>query len=722
MYHYAQTFYIHSDTVRGADYVTVPRVDLLPTTYPKPFSKAAAGLPDPGITVAICEVNDRGIPDPDLVVSGSKHHMTRSALLAVRVSSWCNITMPQPVILKTNKTYALLIATDGGSDYRFGVHKRNLTSAQKKQNLPNPGFYVDGDLFQLADGVPKRLTGLDLNMRVYVARHTELQTTIQVVNDRHEFFTVNSHSAGIFNGDEIVYDANTENGELSTQDITFSYVSKAIAGNNTTFTSDFAPGDIIILTDAANTSEFESNTEVNIAFAEVVQVVDNELLLVANEPDFSANVGYYYVTPTARVYTDTPTSNQVILHESSAANDTFRFKAGSVLKGIDSGVQATVQSIDDWELSRITPEINAFIPSSTRVDFEIRTANASYAIQTAGTKAILDANTDIRNYRAIIASRSNEVANAAVRASLYQNETNADRGYKYKSVKADIVITSENEFCSPVLVEELTDFFVYTNDITSTANNVEESSGTSADSARYVSKVVTLADGLDAEDLRVYLTASVPSGSEVKVYAKVLNSYDNDTYEDKMWAELEIKKVASSTTLSPADSEGGVQQGLVEYEYGFQTRPSGREDHIVIGIAGTTDSSNTITIPVVGYTAGSLVEGDIICLTNGDNSDRPMVSAVVSVDESTGGLVTVGLADAVTDALLVGAGMIVTKVPGTLAQTPFTNTKNNNVVRYFDGGIKYDNYKSYGIKIVLLAGSPAQAPRVADYRAIAMSA
>ena len=289
MYNFAQTFYIASDKVRGADYVTLPRIDIWINSYPKPSTKAAAGLPDPGVTIALCEVDENGRPQPDTFVQGSKHHMTRSALLATRYSTyWTPWKFQAPVIVKTNRTYALIIATDGDSDYRFGTHFRKLTSAEKKAGLSNPGFYIDGDLWQLADGAPKRLSGHDLSMKVYVAKHTALTRTIQVVNDRHEYLTVNSHSTGTYNGDEIVYDANTDNGTLATNTITFSYLSKAVSGNNTTFTTDFAIGDIMILTNAANTSEFTSNDETTTSFGYITRIIDDENIVLANEPEFSA--------------------------------------------------------------------------------------------------------------------------------------------------------------------------------------------------------------------------------------------------------------------------------------------------------------------------------------------------------------------------------------------------------------------------------------------------
>ena len=56
--------------------------------------------------------------------------------------------------------------------------------------------------------------------------------------------------------------------------------------------------------------------------------------------------------------------------------------------------------------------------------------------------------------------------------------------------------------------------------------------------ARYISKTVTLLDGFDAGDLRVYLTAVKPLGSNVFVYYKVRNSLDGEPIEKKDWVQM----------------------------------------------------------------------------------------------------------------------------------------------------------------------------------------
>ena len=93
--------------------------------------------------------------------------------------------------------------------------------------------------------------------------------------------------------------------------------------------------------------------------------------------------------------------------------------------------------------------------------------------------------------------------------------------------------------------------------------------------ARYISKTVTLAPEFDAGDLRVYLTAIRPQGSDVLVYYKVKNPYDEDDINNKNWIRMErvTGTIEFSTGIEP-----------IEYEY----RPSLSSNAIVY-------SSNTAT-------------------------------------------------------------------------------------------------------------------------------
>ena len=69
---------------------------------------------------------------------------------------------------------------------------------------------------------------------------------------------------------------------------------------------------------------------------------------------------------------------------------------------------------------------------------------------------------------------------------------------------------------------------------TITYNGEDKKSGGNSN-VRYITRKVTLADGFDSGDLRVYVTAYKPSGADISVYYKLLSVSDNETFDDKSW-------------------------------------------------------------------------------------------------------------------------------------------------------------------------------------------
>ena len=72
------------------------------------------------------------------------------------------------------------------------------------------------------------------------------------------------------------------------------------------------------------------------------------------------------------------------------------------------------------------------------------------------------------------------------------------------------------------------------------------------------SKTVTLADGQDAEDLRVYLTAYKPNGSNIYVYYKAVHADDSDSLSQSRWIPMDLdtgQGFTSATTYSSSEDK-----------------------------------------------------------------------------------------------------------------------------------------------------------------------
>jgi hypothetical protein len=71
--------------------------------------------------------------------------------------------------------------------------------------------------------------------------------------------------------------------------------------------------------------------------------------------------------------------------------------------------------------------------------------------------------------------------------------------------------------------------------------------------ARYITRMVTLADGLDAGDFRVYFSAYYPLTSEIDVYYKILSADDTDIFDNKSYQRMTIIQGQNNISVNQQD-------------------------------------------------------------------------------------------------------------------------------------------------------------------------
>lgn len=146
-----------------------------------------------------------------------------------------------------------------------------------------------------------------------------------------------------------------------------------------------------------------------------------------------------------------------------------------------------------------------------------------------------------------------------------------------------------------------------------TYNGEDKKSGGNSD-VRYMTRKVTLADGFDSGDLRVYLTAYKPSGSNIHVYYKLLSKSDADLFEDKnyqLMTEIGNPNFVSSNyfdyrELKFVPGENGVPDNSVSYDSDNTSFFSFRTFAIKIILRGvsTTDVPKIRDFRVIALPAG----------------------------------------------------------------------------------------------------------------------
>lgn len=71
--------------------------------------------------------------------------------------------------------------------------------------------------------------------------------------------------------------------------------------------------------------------------------------------------------------------------------------------------------------------------------------------------------------------------------------------------------------------------------------------------ARYITRKVTLADGMDAGDFRVHFAAYKPSAAQIDVYYKILSADDPDTFDSKSYKLMTAIKGYNAVSLNSED-------------------------------------------------------------------------------------------------------------------------------------------------------------------------
>lgn len=105
--------------------------------------------------------------------------------------------------------------------------------------------------------------------------------------------------------------------------------------------------------------------------------------------------------------------------------------------------------------------------------------------------------------------------------------------------------------------------------------------------ARYITRRVNLAEGFDARDLKVYVSANRPPGTNIDVYYKVLATGDKENFADKSWTRMPLNPDQVNTFAASA-------RQFREYEY--RTRNNVAE-YSSNGV--TYDRFNTFAIKIV---------------------------------------------------------------------------------------------------------------------------
>lgn len=130
------------------------------------------------------------------------------------------------------------------------------------------------------------------------------------------------------------------------------------------------------------------------------------------------------------------------------------------------------------------------------------------------------------------------------------------------SVILEASISTDSNFISPIIDLTKNNVVLLRNIIN--ANTTGEHGVGGAAKSRYISKIITLEDQMEAEDLKLYITANKPANTEIHVYTKIWNAADPESFDQKVWSKMALENTeAARNTNAPEE--------YIEYTYSFAT-------------------------------------------------------------------------------------------------------------------------------------------------------
>lgn len=615
-----------------------------------------------------------------------------------------------PIYLQDNREYAIVITPGGGSpNYRVWTSRLGGEDKITKNRVTEQPAV--GMLY--ASGVP--VPEEDLKFRLYIADFDKSTSgTVVVKNEPKDYFTIANSAGGRLNkvgetvhgpsrvvgsfSNTVDFSTSIANGSIYAQGIT-----SGAKGTLTTFN-----GSYIIVKDVTIAAKFQSAESINIRTNVGVGGISSgtgTILASGSITSVTTPVGtvsYYDEVNSANVYLHI--ANCSYVSSGTACTYNRMFTPDTYIKGQTDGYTTRIVSINNLQYDLANFQSRVLQPSNTTIYAEGKFATSASTRDSSFIRINMNDDTEFASPRYVL-SRSNESNTSSSAASVAVN----------RSTELKYVLTSNNRFASPAIDlrqihgTTVLNLINSNTDIGSSEDFVI--SGGNA-KTRYITRKVVLADGQDAEDLRVYLTAYKPSGSDIFVYYKILHAEDNDTFEQTRWVPMN-RVVSEGFTSSAIYSSSSNRNDFLELVYDIPTFPTSLSGtvydpvgSILTGTVSTSAGSNTITGSSTSFNT-QLSVGNVIRISGLSGTYR-----IHNIGGATSMTVTSQPASSVSnkDAFQVFA-----------INQSGSNTTNSKIIEYRNSArARFVGFKYFAIKIVLVNQNSSNPPRIRDLRAIAL--
>lgn len=645
---------------------------------------------------------ENGAPTPKIVPFGRKFLTSAEVNTSSDSSAATTFTFDAPIFLESGKEYCFVVLPEGSNDgYNIWVGELGGTDL-----ITNTPIYVNnstGVLFTSSTNtIWTPFQKEDIKFVIHRLDFTSTSGTVIFTNSNTEYLSANNF-LGSFKASEKVY---VSNGTV--------VISANAAGNTTSnAVSVVANGTSNARAMFVNNSYIyvSSNTGA-INDVRYITSIPNSSHIVLNSAlsftDSNASIGY--LTGNGGLYgfasRVAPSSGIMYLSESSA-NSTVGFtnvvSTNTVLIGEESGARANLVSVDSVTYSVVVPQFSYIAPIGTTATIKIKPHDGT-SLDGVFTDVTSDIEIFFTDKERKVKSRSQELA------------AGGD-----KTLFVSIPLTASDSKVSPVLDTIKTNIVAIKNVINQNANTTGEiNPNGGAAKAKYVSKKVVLAEGQDAEDALIYLSAYKPANTDIKVYTKILSGYDSEAFENKSWTLL--NQNTSSAVISSRVDRNDYKEFVYDVPVKYSINASSTTamaDYAIYGTFANTAVGSNNNISISNSTP--LNSGDLVYF----------IGAGVATGIANG-FYNVYFANTTTIQLSNTGSTSVTTITaaasantGTLYYVPLTGFKDkyesNTISYYTSSGAHFHTYKTFAIKIVMTSDEGSHiVPRISDMRAIAL--
>lgn len=686
IFDYIQTFFVDRNAVNDAAEILLTSVEVF--FKGKPSSRNnISGLVAPGMSFWICDVINNQ-PNPAVVVKDSINNIEYDSInTSSDASIGTSLSFRNPVVLTAGKYYGIALKFDDPAFIPW-VNKQGDILVGSNRVSPGSQSRFDGKLYQLTNSNDFReYSDRDLKFKVNIAKFSTTSKSLNLVNKDYEFFTVNAIS-GSFVGGEWAY----QNTAVETGTLTVGVGSANVTGNGTTFTN-YSEGRYIVVSNGSVTDVLK-----------IVNITNTTFMELDRYPQFTGNTLSFRAPVVGKVYFFEAPKEKLFLVDSSAANATFLFATGNTVIGARSGASAVIETIDRFAVDKLEPKFKITNPAASTYDLSYKLTTSANLIASSFLSLELGKTHKV-NQASYLLSRSKEV----VEVGLF--------GTNKKSAVVNAAFSTSasttNLFAVPTLDGDEIDVYTSHYDASNTYLQTRygitdydteiEKNGIAR--SKHIAKKISFARNKYAEDLRVFVTAYRPAGTEIRLYAKIHNSSDKEPFDDKAWSPLAIKDNVENF------SAAGDETSVIEYTYGLPSYPDVRT---TLTATFVTQSGNDV-ISTSSDVSANTVAGRLVRVYNPLLPTNHEVFSIISSNSSS---FTVN--KHVTNVNIIGSMSVdVLKYP-TVA---FNNIANDNVARYYTvSQQEFDMFNSMQIKIVLLSDNSYLVPKIDKIEVIGVSA